>query len=269
MLLRIDDMDTERFRNEFLNDIFETLQFLGIDYDEGPASVDDFKQNFTQKIRLENYYAAIEKLKLQDNLYACTCSRKDMLANFNLVDPQCCRNKKLPLGTHNSALRIKLANNVAISFNDILKGKLDVNLSSSLPDFVVRQKNKLPSYQIFSLVDDLQACITHIVRGEDLLSSTAAQVYLAKLLGEVNYKQLQFLHHPLIKTNEGNKLSKSNGDMSINTMRSNGFSAKQILYQIINMFGLKNCEAESLPALLQFIIANDDQEIGIFAKLKQ
>jgi glutamyl/glutaminyl-tRNA synthetase len=268
LLLRIDDMDGERCRDEYLQDIFDTIQFLGIDYDEGPKNIIDFNQNFTQIKRLENYNAAIEILKGQKKLYACICSRKDMHTNFYLVDPLNCKNKKIPFDTTNSALRINLQHNASIIFQDVLKGEMNINLSTTMPDFIIQQKNKLPSYQICSLVDDLQFGITHIVRGEDLLPSTAAQLYLANLLGEERFKQIHFLHHPLVKTNNDNKLSKSAGDTSIKYMRSNGFTAKQVLKQIIEMFGMKNCEAENIQALLQFIIANDGEEIGIFATLK-
>ncbi len=289
LLLRIDDMDGERCRDEYLQDIFETLQFVDIDYDEGPTDVHDFKQHFTQHKRLENYYAAIEKLQSLESLYACICSRKDMQSNLNMVDPLHCKEKKLPFNTPNSALRINVQNNPSVAFNDYLQGELTVNLPSVIPDFVVRQKNGLPSYQICSLVDDLLFGITHIVRGEDLLPSTAAQLHLAKTLDEVSkpypptgnkhlkeallektgiFRQIRFLHHPLIKGWNGDKLSKSAGDTSIKLMRSNGFTLKQILAQLINMFGIKNCEPNNIQELLQFIIANDGKEIGIFASLK-
>lgn len=269
LLLRIDDMDAERCRDEYLQDIFETLWFIGIDYDEGPTSVMDFKQNFTQLNRLENYTAVIEKLKLQGDLYACICSRKDMQTNPNLVDPLHCKEKQLSYNSENAALRIHLKSNPFVSFHDVFMGEMNINLLSTIPDFVVRQKNKLPSYQICSLVDDLQFGITHIVRGEDLLASTAAQLYLANLLDIKKFKQMNFLHHPLIKTKAGDKLSKSAGDTSVKAMRNNGFTVMAILKQTIKLYGIKNCEAENAHELLQFIIANDGEEIGIFAELKQ
>lgn len=269
LLLRIDDIDAGRCRDEYLHDIFETLQIMGIDYDEGPRSVNDFKQNFTQTNRLEIYYAIIEKLKIQGDLYACTCTRKDMQANINLVDPLHCEEKQLPFDTENAALRIHLKDDILVSFQDIFKGEIDINLASIMPDFVVLQKNKLPAYQICSLVDDLQFGITHIVRGEDLLPCTAAQLYLANLIGEKSFPQIHFLHHPLIKAKNGNKLSKSAGDNSIKAMLNSGVAVKAILKQIIKMFKINNCEVENICELLQFIIANDGEEIGIFANLKK
>lgn len=266
LLLRIDDMDGIRCRNEYLQDIFDTLQFLGIDYNEGPKDLHDFKTNFTQTIRLPQYHETLQKLVDNNQLYACVCSRKQLAANDNNRQENICREKKLPFNTPNSALRICLEASVGISFLDEIKGAVNMDLKTLNPDFVVRQKDRLPSYQLCSLVDDTLFGITHIVRGEDLLVSTASQLYLAATIGYASFQRIRFFHHPLIPGLTGKKLSKSAGDTSIKSMRSNGFSAKDIYKKLGNLFGIDNLQVSNATELLQFIIENDLQEIGIFAK---
>lgn len=268
LLLRIDDMDGVRCRDEYLQGIFDTLDFLGIDYDEGPKNIIDFKTNFTQTKRLPQYQEALQKLIDENKLYACVCSRKQLAKSENDFEKNICREKKLPFSTPHSALRICMETNANISFWDETKGGISIDLKTLNPDFIVWQKDGLPAYQLCSLVDDMLFGITHIVRGEDLMVSTASQLYLAETLGHLSFQQTHFLHHPLMKGSNGEKLSKSAGDISIKAMRSHGFSPKDIYNQLGNMFDIDNLQVSNATELLQYIIENDVQEIGIFAKQK-
>jgi glutamyl/glutaminyl-tRNA synthetase len=90
------------------------------------------------------------------------------------------------------------------------RGKVEIDLAETAGDFTVRRRDGIPAYQIASLTDDVHFGITHIVRGEDLLPSTAAQLFLAEKLGLTSFLQSKFLHHALITDESGQKLSKSN-----------------------------------------------------------
>ena len=236
ILLRIDDLDAERMRPEYVEDIFRTLDWLGLEYNEGPTSPDDFFQNFSQHKRLDIYYNLIGKLQITDLLYECHCSRKQInLTSTNGLYPKTCRNNHLT--THDvhkkeTAWRIRVENFTTICFNEWRKEKATIQLDTTMGDFIIRQKNGLPSYQIASLADDELFNINFIVRGNDLLNSTAAQVFLAEQIGHSQFSKNTFYHHPLLKNtpsqrdafgrriNEGIKLSKSAGATALKEWRA-------------------------------------------------
>lgn len=118
-------------------------------------------------------------------------------------------------------------------------------------DFVVRQKNGMPAYQVASLTDDLLWGINFIVRGVDLLESTAAQLYLAQCLGEQAFFQTAFLHHPLVKDEQGEKLSKSKGAGALKTWRENGLTPEQLVRQAAGWLGLDPKGIETANDLLK------------------
>lgn len=210
LLLRIDDLDRERFRTEYLDDIFRTIDWLGIDYDLGPSGPDDFLQNWSQTLRMESYQALLKNLQLRNRIYACDCSR----SKLSKGSPCTCRGRVLP-GKGSYSLRFNSTGHETIHFNDLMKGEVRCNLQLSMGDFIVRKKDQKPSYQIASLCDDVQFDITHVVRGEDLISSTAAQLALDSELNQANFSKSCFIHHPLITGETGSKLSKSAGDALI------------------------------------------------------
>lgn len=195
--LRIDDGDQARARDEYIEDIFRTLEWLKIDIDSGPSDVEDFKRNFSQRTREDLYQKALDQLRIEGaDIYACQCSRKEILAqNNNALYGGACRHLKLlyQLGEH--ALRVNTT-------------KADSELQESLGDFVLWKKDGGAAYQLSSLVDDLYYDINFIIRGEDLYPSTLAQKYLKSFLAP--NKSIHFYHHPLLTIN-GEKISKSQG----------------------------------------------------------
>lgn len=231
LLLRIDDMDGGRVRPEYLQDIFDTLDFLGVKYEEGPENVDDFNQHYSQKLRLPLYQKLLDKLCATGLVYACSCSRKTLLVSNNIC---ICKTKKLPLETLDAAWRIEVPANTIIQFNDEYLGAVSIDLSELMPDFVIRKKDGMPAYQVSSLADDSHHHINYIVRGEDLLHSTAAQLYLAKLAGVESFTHTQFYHHALVKNSNGEKLSKSAGATSIKALRENGATLNEVMNTIEN-----------------------------------
>lgn len=251
VILRIDDLDSTRFREEYLQDIFDTLHFLGIDYDEGPDDAADFHENYSQKIHLPFYDAVLQKLATKGMVYACPCSRTQLAGRIQEGKyPFTCRNKQHPLDLNNAAWRLRTPEETIISFNDLLLKCCNIQLSDHIPDFIVRRKDGIPAYQIASLCDDLRMGVNLIVRGEDLLSSTAAQLYLARVLGKVSFGEVLFLHHPVLNDINGKKLSKSHDSLSIKEMRRNGATAGDIWKQIA---GYMNVQEEDITDAQKFL----------------
>lgn len=216
IMLRIDDLDADRMRHEYVEDIFKTLDWLHLDYDSGPNSPDDFYKNYSQHHRLDLYFDALKELLKTGLLYECHCSRKDIRLNsLNGIYPNTCRKNILtPSSQHEkeTSWRIIVPDNTEITHREWLKNDLpSLNLESEMGDFVILQKNGLPAYQLASLIDDTYFNINFIVRGKDLETSTAAQVYLAQVLKNDFPSLTTFLHHPLALNTEGVKLSKSKG----------------------------------------------------------
>jgi glutamyl/glutaminyl-tRNA synthetase len=230
LLLRIDDIDAERVRAGYIRDIFDSLAFCELSYDEGPVNPADFAENWSQHKRRSAHENLLAILAATGQVYACTCSRKKIMLGTDAgIYPGTCREKKLSLSTPGAAWRIYIPPQSTIFFEDRAMGMQSIRLDEVMGDFVIRRKNGLPAYQVASLADDVQFGITHIVRGQDLLHSTAAQLYLAQVAGFQGFAQTQWWHHPLQSTTEGLKLSKSAGDTSLKYMRANGARVQDLL----------------------------------------
>ncbi|MCU0435973.1 MAG: glutamate--tRNA ligase family protein [Bacteroidia bacterium] len=208
ILLRIDDLDDARKRPEYVANIFDTLHRMHIGWQLGPQTPREFEEKWSQRWRLNEYNAALEQLcKVNGLVYACTCSRKDLSQSGKQCE---CAQRQLPLHTPDAAWRVNVPAQTLISFHDEKRGAMEIDLHATAGNFVVRRRDGIAAYQIASLVDDKLFEITHIVRGEDLLPSTAAQLFLARHLGYESFLKTRFLHHELITDEQGNKLSKSN-----------------------------------------------------------
>ena len=229
ILLRIDDMDQERMRKEYLDDIFDTLQYLDIPWDEGPRSAEEHLSTFSQKHRIDSYRETLNHLQEKKLVFACACSRStlDQAADPNQY-PGTCRGQNISLDASNVQWRLKTNPDALIKMHDLLKGILSTQLPKGMESFQVRKKNGDPSYQLTSLIDDLYFGVDLIVRGEDLWDSSLAQLSLAGLLDQPSFLSAKFLHHPLL-TNDGNeKLSKSAGATSIQYLRRSGLTKEEI-----------------------------------------
>ncbi|HOY07097.1 MAG TPA: glutamate--tRNA ligase family protein [Saprospiraceae bacterium] len=233
LLLRIDDLDADRKRPEYVQDVFDSLQWLGIDWDTGPKSAPDFEQNWSQHLRLPSYFTQLEKLRSTGLLFACRKSRSD-LAPFQGIYPVEFRDQGLSLDDPDVAWRIQTPPGF------------------SMPDFVVRRRDGIPAYQVASLTDDVHFGITHVVRGMDLETSTEAQKFLAACLREDNFLKIKFLHHPLVLDASGEKLSKSAGASSLQAMRSAGADPAFVFRQSAQLSGIPVGQAKTLQNLLNF-----------------
>lgn len=221
LLLRIDDLDQPRCRDVYLADIFETLRFLQLSWNEGPQNETDVKENWSQQRRLPLYQETLEKLKAQKKLFACGCSRA-------VQDPCNCQQRKLPFDQPGVSWRL-LTGEEPLTVNNADGSKTTARLPDELKNFVVRRKDGLPAYQLASVVDDLNFGIDFIVRGEDLWPSTLAQLYLAAVLEAPAFTAIRFFHHPLLVDASGEKLSKSAGSFSVKHWREKGKSRADLL----------------------------------------
>jgi glutamyl/glutaminyl-tRNA synthetase len=184
IILRIDDLDKDRVRDQYIEDIFKTLDWLEILPDEAPGSVEEFKNSYSQSLRHSLYLNGLNELKLQHKVFACVCSRRQL---GNGLYPGTCREK-----------------NIDQQRPHCWRYKSDDQ--GELGDFIVWTKQDQAAYQLASMVDDNHYGINLIIRGQDLQASTQAQL----LLKERIYPQpeIKVFHHQLI-TQDGEKLSKS------------------------------------------------------------
>lgn len=208
ILLRIDDLDRARYRPEFLLDIFRSLEALGIDYDLGPQGSEDFEKNWSQIHRIELYQQALQQLRLKDALFACDCSRKDIIQrNPKGAYPATCLLLNKPFDDPQVAWRWKKSEQKVQLKAWHQESKYE-RFAQSIAYPILRTKEQRPAYQIASTMDDLHFGVSHIVRGVDLLNSSLLQIALADELNEKRFSELKFHHHPLL-TKGDEKLSKS------------------------------------------------------------
>lgn len=239
ILLRIDDLDRERVEREYVQDVFDTLRFLDIPWQEGPGDVNEYETRYSQVHRMDLYRDALKQLAEEDAVFACTCSRTQVLnASAEGVYPGTCRNKNIPLDTPNASWRLKTDDEKELEVKTLSGSIVKATLPPNMRDFVVRKKDGFPAYQLSSLVDDLHFKIDLIVRGEDLWPSTLAQLYLASVLKHDAFRECTFHHHPLLLSPEGHKLSKSAGSISIRHYRKEGLAAADVYSSISKMLGL-------------------------------
>ncbi|HRQ47666.1 MAG TPA: tRNA glutamyl-Q(34) synthetase GluQRS [Rhodocyclaceae bacterium] len=197
-LLRIEDVDRPRTVAGATKSILASLERFGFEWDG---------EIVRQSHRDEAYAAAFERLELDGHAFPCACSRRE-IADSSLardgsrIYPGTCRNG-LPAGRTARAWRVRVRG--AIDFEDAVQGAQREDLETELGDFVILRADGLYAYQLAVVVDDFDAGVTHVVRGADLLDSTARQIYLQRLLG---YPTPAYAHLPIASNAAGEKLSK-------------------------------------------------------------
>jgi glutamyl-tRNA synthetase/glutamyl-Q tRNA(Asp) synthetase len=237
VLLRIEDHDRRRSQPRFEAAILEDLEWLGFVADGPPVR---------QSERGAIYEAALDTLRRQGLVYACGCSRAEIVQAFRplpmdrfpithssrgttfeaeLRYPGTCADCGLAEGP-GLGLRVRLAPAVE-RFVDLRHGPQEQRPSEQCGDLLVRDRDGNWTYQFAATVDDLVQGVTLIIRGDDLLASTGRQIQLARLLGRD--EPPEFLHHPLIMKSPDQKLSKSDGDTGIRDLRARGWTASQVI----------------------------------------
>lgn len=244
--LRIDDADCLRAKPEYLEDIFRQLDWLKLTWDEGPTGPDDFCRRFSQQLRLERYRDFLAELDRLGHLYPCGCSRSKIREHaVDGVYPGFCRNRAVaPMPGEAQRVRVPEGSVFRVEGQEVA-------LCKAMGDFVLWRKEDLPAYQLVSLVDDLDDRINLIVRGHDLLPSTAAQLFLAGLHGNNFFAETTFLHHPLVLGEDGRKLSKSDNALSLAALREGGGSRSLVYQAVAQQVGVDSAGIGSLDELLR------------------
>ncbi|HWB27068.1 MAG TPA: glutamate--tRNA ligase family protein [Chitinophagaceae bacterium] len=237
ILLRIDDLDHQRVNSAYVQDIFDTLEFLGIPWHEGPRNMQELEQEYSQHRRLHLYRQALQQLQNAGAVFACNCSRTTVLQNNAAgIYPGACLHRQLPFT--NNAWRLDTSSPLMLAVKTLEGKTIQEPLPPEMQYFVVKKKDGFPAYQLASLVDDLYFNVDFVVRGADLWASTLAQQYLATKLQRPAFGNITFHHHPLLSSPDGNKLSKSAGSTSVQYLRKQGKTAADIYALAGNLAGV-------------------------------
>ena len=232
-LLRMEDVDITRKVDGADTDILHTLESFGFEWDGAIIY---------QSRQTEYYEQALEQLVSESMIFPCTCSRKKLAETNSNIYPGFCRSARLPVKSEH-ALRV-LADNINIEFNDAVMGSQIQNIEQQCGDFIIRRRDDLFAYQLAVVVDDALQNVTEVVRGADLLDSTARQIYLQQLL---HYPTPDYCHLPLAVDAAGNKISKSEGAAKIDLKNK-----EKTLIDVLNFLG-QQVPAELLKSNLEDI----------------
>jgi len=257
-ILRVEDIDTPRIRAGSLESILDDLRFLGLAWDEGPG-VGGIYAPYTQSERTALYEDALRELTRLGLVYPCDCSRKEIQAASEASAPHgaetrypgTCRDKspqrsfrRLP------ALRLRVPRDASVSFVDGVFGAQTENVSEAASDFVLQRGDGLFAYQLVVAIDDRAMRITDVVRGADLLPSTARQILLMQLLGATEVPQ--YTHVALVVGEAGERLAKREQLATMASLRERGWSAERLLGVLGHGLGLVESDA---PCTLDEIAA--------------
>ena len=236
IVLRIEDLDTVRCSKEAADRLAEDLRWLGLDWDEG-AYLGAGGEEYFQSCRSEIYARFLAQLEEKGLVYPCFCSRNDLhaanaphLSDGRIIYPGTCRTlteeeRKAKGALRRPAYRLRTADR-DISFQDGLYGRQSYNLAQESGDFILRRSDGVYAYQLAVVADDYLMGVNQVVRGADLLSSTAMQLYLYELLG---LAAPSFAHVPLLTAADGRRLAKRDGDMELSALKEKFGSAEVII----------------------------------------
>jgi glutamyl-tRNA synthetase len=203
--LRIDDMDSSRARPEFVEDIFATLEWLGISWSVGPRDHAEFERDYSMADRTEYYRSRLDLLSAAGlQIFACACSRADLAASGGLRCAGPCVSADLELETDRTALRLRIPDRTVVEMSGSA-----IDLSAVHGDVVLWRRDGLPAYHLVTVIEDRDLAVTDIIRGSDLLESSALHAWLATYLDAANVAGANYVHHGLIADDVGHKLSKS------------------------------------------------------------
>jgi glutamyl-tRNA synthetase len=216
-VLRIEDTDTERNREEWVEGILSSLSWLGMEPDEGP---------FRQSARTDAYRSAVDTLWEAGVLYACECARDEIDArikgNATPGYDGFCRDRGLE--RHGRALRFRVPDTGTTVVHDLIRG--DVTFPhEAIEDFVVVKSSGAPLFVLANVVDDVAMRITHVIRGEDLLPSTPKGLLLWSALEGEQAARPEFAHLPLLVNERRQKLSKRRDDVAVESYQERGYLA--------------------------------------------
>ena len=241
MVLRMEDLDTQRTSNEYADVLRSDLTWLGLDWDE---------ETPPQSRRSDVYDRYFAKLREAQLLYPCYCTRSQLhsvnaphLADGTYVYPGTCRNLTQAPAGRQPSWRVKVPDRVW-AFRDLVQGEYRENLLTECGDFVVRRADGVYVYQLAVTVDDGEAGVTEVVRGMDLLSSAPRQMYLQELFG---FAHPVYAHVPMLVAPDGRRLSKRDRDLDLGQLQ-------------------KSCTAPQLLGALAYAAGLTDRNIPVSAR---
>lgn len=235
MVLRIEDLDPDRCRPEYAEQMKDDLRWLGLDWDV---------EQTPQSRRTEAYRECFERLREMGLVYPCYCSRGELHAasaphasDGNVIYAGTCRDlteEERAAKTRRPAWRL-IVPDEEIAFHDGLQGEYRENLARECGDFIIRRSDGVYAYQLAVVTDDAEAGVTQIVRGRDLLSSTPRQIYLQRLLG---LPTPEYYHVPLLVAPDGRRLSKREHDLDMGALRER-YTPEALLGCLAQLSGLR------------------------------
>lgn len=244
-LLRIEDLDPGRSKAEHTQGIGEDLAWLGLDFDG---------EVMRQSERGPAYDAALELLSAQGLVYPCTCSRADIARAASAPHasdegpryPGTCRTGVSHPGRPQS-MRFTAASGLTVVHDEVC-GRFAQDVQAEVGDFVVRRADGVASYQLAVVVDDIAQGITHVLRGDDLLSSTPRQALLYRALSS---PEPVWAHVPLLLTDDGERMAKRDGGATVAGLRAAGWAPERVVARLARSAGIADVEgcrpAELLP----------------------
>jgi len=229
-ILRIEDTDRERSTQEAVDAILESMDWLGLDYNEGP---------FYQTKRFDRYAEVAQQLLDQGHAYRCYCSkerieklREDLSANQEKprYDGLC---RELTNGepTQPHVIRFKNPLSGSVIFNDGVRGRVEIS-NDELDDLIIVRTDGTPTYNFTVVVDDADMKIDIVIRGEDHIANTPRQINILQALG---VKIPQYAHIPMILGDDGKRLSKRHGAVSVLQYRDNGYLPQALLNYLVRL----------------------------------
>jgi len=246
LILRNEDLDPQRSRTEFVSAMIADLQWLGIRWSEGPdcgGPDGPYSQSERRLLYLEGW----RRLRDAGFIYPCTCSRKDLAqaaiapndSDDEPVYPGRCRGRtdgpqfSEPAGLN---WRFRVPDEEEITFADLNLGPQKYLAGRDFGDFLVWRRDDVPAYQLAVVVDDAAMQITDVVRGADLLKSTARQLLLIRAL---EYRTPEYFHCELVRDQSGARLAKRHDALSIRQLRESGLSAQKVIEMALSGRGMR------------------------------
>ncbi|MEY3076633.1 MAG: hypothetical protein RLZZ131_759, partial [Actinomycetota bacterium] len=238
-VFRIEDTDRERVTDQYIQAAADTLRWLGLDWDEGPE-VGGPHGPYLQSQRLAIYKEWADRFLDQGDAYLCFCTNEELEARREAAKESnrppgydgACRDlsesdrKRLSDEGRKPVIRMRMPEG-STTFNDLIRGEVTFD-HKFVPDFVLMRNDGSPLYTLAVAVDDVLMKITHILRGEDLLSSTPRQIRVYQAMGVKVEDYPIFAHLPFVMGTDNAKLSKRNGEVSIAWYRERGFLPEAI-----------------------------------------
>lgn len=251
-ILRIEDTDLERSTQESVQAILDGMQWLNLQYDEGP---------YYQTKRFDRYRQVIDQLLQEGKAYRCYCS-KERLEQLRTeqtekkekprYDGFCRHNPAATGGSY--VIRFKNPETGIVEFDDLIRGKVVFN-NDELDDLIIARSDGTPTYNFTVVVDDLDMHITHVIRGDDHVNNTPRQINILHALGAT---PPLYAHVPMILGSDGKRLSKRHGAVSVMQYREDGFLPEALLNYLVRL-GWSHGDQEifSLDEMIQYFEIQD------------